>query len=171
MNSNANYARDGGGYAEPVDEELEYGEPISDVETPEPAAPKIAALRGPFSGNLQPRLAEREPSSAPSEPRRGGVVGGQMVLASAKYLQRRPEDPVVREANERRQQKEQAQATEGKSLEGSVFNSGVLGGTAAMMVAIVWFLAGLVNEIIFFYPPILFVIGLGAFFKGLMRGK
>ena len=32
----------------------------------------------------------------------------------------------------------------------------------------VWFFVGLSNDVIFYYPPVLFVIGLIGFFKGLM---
>jgi hypothetical protein len=55
----------------------------------------------------------------------------------------------------------------GRSLEGSVINGGVAGGLLAMVIAIVWFVLGLINDWIFFYPPILFILGLVAFFKGL----
>ncbi len=37
----------------------------------------------------------------------------------------------------------------------------LLGGLGAMAGAVVWFLVGLQNDVIFFYPPVLFVIGLG----------
>ena len=37
-----------------------------------------------------------------------------------------------------------------------------------MIGAIVWFILGLVNDRIFFYPPILFIVGFIAFVKGLM---
>jgi hypothetical protein len=53
-------------------------------------------------------------------------------------------------------------------LESRVLSAGVIGGTIAMVIAIVWFVIGLFADIIFFYPPILFVIGLIAFIKGLV---
>lgn len=59
----------------------------------------------------------------------------------------------------------------GRSLEGRVFNGGVMGGLLAMLVAVVWFVAGLAADVIFFYPPVLFIIGLVAFFKGLAQGS
>jgi hypothetical protein len=40
-----------------------------------------------------------------------------------------------------------------------------------MLGAVVWFVGGLFFDIIFFYPPILFVIGLVAFFKGMLSGN
>ena len=61
-----------------------------------------------------------------------------------------------------------AQENQGRSLEGRVVNGGVAGGLLAMLIAIVWFVVGLVAlDRIFIYPPILFVLGLVAFFKGL----
>ncbi len=46
--------------------------------------------------------------------------------------------------------------------------AGILGGLAMMIGAVVWFVLGLMADIIFFYPPILFVLGVIAFVKGLM---
>lgn len=59
--------------------------------------------------------------------------------------------------------------TGGRSLEGGILN-GVSGGMLAMIIAVVWFVVGLAADVIFFYPPILFIIGLVAFFKGLAQG-
>ncbi len=154
MNS---HARNRAAHDEHAEEELETGEPIED-EAGAPTGKKIAAMRGNFGGG------------APRMPKPSNPNDGQVVLASAKYLQRDPE-PELRRENQRRAAQEQSkeQSASG-SLEGSIFNGGVLGGVTAMMVAVAWFLAGLANDVIFFYPPILFVIGLGAFFKGLMKG-
>jgi hypothetical protein len=47
-------------------------------------------------------------------------------------------------------------------------NAGVGGGLLMMVLAVVWFFGALLLvDRIFFYPPILFVLGLIAFFKGL----
>lgn len=51
---------------------------------------------------------------------------------------------------------------------GSV-NSGVVGGLLMMIVAGVWFGLGYAAGRIFFYPPILFGIGLISLFKGLLN--
>ena len=56
------------------------------------------------------------------------------------------------------------------AMEKSIMNGGVAGGLLAMIIAVVWFVVGLMNDRIFFYPPILLVVGLIAFFKGLMGG-
>ena len=39
-------------------------------------------------------------------------------------------------------------------------------GLAAMLIAVVWFVLGLLADRIFFYPPVLFVIGIVAMIKG-----
>jgi hypothetical protein len=48
---------------------------------------------------------------------------------------------------------------------------GVIGGIIMIVIALVWFFAGLAADRIFFYPPILFVIGLYALIKGIVDGN
>lgn len=48
---------------------------------------------------------------------------------------------------------------------------GVAGGIILMVIAFLWFFGGLAVGIIFWYPPILFIIGLYALFKGLANGN
>lgn len=48
---------------------------------------------------------------------------------------------------------------------------GMAGGLVMMAIAAIWFFVGLSNDIIFFYPPVLFLFGLFAFFKGLVTGN
>lgn len=55
-----------------------------------------------------------------------------------------------------------------RSLEGKVANGGILGGLAAMVIAVVWFVVGLAADRIFIYPPILFILGLIGLIKGLV---
>ena len=55
-----------------------------------------------------------------------------------------------------------------QSADGEV-NGSLWGGIAMMVGAVVWFVGGLFFDIIFFYPPILFIIGLIAFVKGLVN--
>jgi hypothetical protein len=40
-----------------------------------------------------------------------------------------------------------------------------------MLIAAVWFVVGLANDRIFFYPPILFICGLIGLIKGLAGGS
>jgi predicted Zn finger-like uncharacterized protein len=51
------------------------------------------------------------------------------------------------------------------------FNAGIAGGAFLMLASVVWFFGGLAFGIIFFYPPILFIIGLVAFIRGICTGK
>jgi hypothetical protein len=55
-----------------------------------------------------------------------------------------------------------------RSLEGRVFNGGMKSGAIAMLVAVVWLVVGLAAGWFFFYPPILFVIGLIGFIRGMV---
>jgi hypothetical protein len=49
-------------------------------------------------------------------------------------------------------------------------NSGVLGGVLMIVIAVAWFGLGLMANRIFFYPPVLAVIGLMSVFKGMAGG-
>jgi hypothetical protein len=57
---------------------------------------------------------------------------------------------------------------EGASLEASIFSSGILGGVLAMVVALVWFAVGWSAGKLYFYPPVLFMIGVCAVIKALL---
>lgn len=57
------------------------------------------------------------------------------------------------------------------AMERGVVNGGVLGGLAAMIGAVVWFVVGLMNDILFYYPPILFILGMVAVVKGMVGGN
>jgi hypothetical protein len=48
---------------------------------------------------------------------------------------------------------------------------GMLGGFVMMVIAVVWFVVGWALGFIFFYPPILFLIGLYSFIKGAATGN
>ena len=53
--------------------------------------------------------------------------------------------------------------------ERSLVNGGVIGGGLAMVGAVIWFFAGIIYlDMIYFYPPILFVCGLMGVMKGVM---
>ena len=49
--------------------------------------------------------------------------------------------------------------------------AGMAGGIAMMAIAAIWFGAGWMAGVIFYYPPILFLIGAFAFVKGLFTGN
>ncbi|MBI1831398.1 MAG: hypothetical protein HYR84_08110, partial [Planctomycetes bacterium] len=55
---------------------------------------------------------------------------------------------------------------------GAAFNGGILAGLAAMIIAVVWFVLALVYaDRIYFYPPILFIVGLGGVIRGIFNGE
>jgi len=50
-------------------------------------------------------------------------------------------------------------------------DKGVAGGAVMMLIAVVWFALGWAAGYIFFYPPVLFVIGLFGLVKGVLTGN
>lgn len=56
-------------------------------------------------------------------------------------------------------------------MERKMVGSGILGGLALMVGAAVWFVLGLMADRIFFYPPIMFIIGFVALIKGLIGSR
>jgi len=57
------------------------------------------------------------------------------------------------------------------ALEKKGVDMGVVGGLLMMGGAAAWFFIGLAGGYIFFYPPVLFVIGIFALLKGLFTGN
>jgi len=50
-------------------------------------------------------------------------------------------------------------------------NGGVLIGALMMVGAVIWFVVGMMNGTIFFYPPILFILGIVSMVKGFAGGE
>ena len=50
-------------------------------------------------------------------------------------------------------------------------NAGIIGGILIMAGAVIWFVVGYMAGIIFFYPPVLFIIGIIAVIRGIMIQK
>ena len=48
---------------------------------------------------------------------------------------------------------------------------GVLGGVLMIVIAVVWFVVGWMAGYIYFYPPILFLVGVYALIKGIATGN
>lgn len=57
------------------------------------------------------------------------------------------------------------------SLEKKGIKKGAAGGLLMMFIAVIWFVVGYALGYIFFYPPILFIIGLFSFLKGVATGN
>jgi hypothetical protein len=56
-------------------------------------------------------------------------------------------------------------------LEKKGIQKGIFGGLIMMAIAVIWFVLAYMAGHIFYYPPILFVIGLYAFIKGIFTGN
>ena len=57
------------------------------------------------------------------------------------------------------------------SIEKKGIRKGMTGGIIMMAIAAAWFIIGYMAGYIFYYPPILFVIGAFAFVKGMISGN
>lgn len=177
MNSRSRYHDHTSGYATspPNQEELETGEPIPGEEEIQVVKP-LPRARIVQDGRRDEQEDRSDRGDQTDQTRSDGSGNGRMVLSSAKYLKKN-RDPEIERANRKRQEAEAEMRNGGKSdgplaFEGGVINSGVAGGTLAMIIAFLWFFVGLVFlDVFFIYPPILFVLGLIAFFRGLAKGK
>jgi len=69
-------------------------------------------------------------------------------------------------ASERESERRDAFAPERAGIK-----AGVVGGIVMIAIAVVWFYLGWQAGFIFFYPPILALIGLVAILKGLLEGN
>lgn len=74
-----------------------------------------------------------------------------------------------RPAPHKKRRKKEQKKNDHLVLEKSILNGGIGVGLLAMGVATVWFIVGLLNDWIFWYPPIPFVLGLIAVIKGLVN--
>jgi len=67
-----------------------------------------------------------------------------------------------------RDAKEEEESSGYFAPEKKAIKMGVLGGVIIIAIAIIWFIVGLINGYIFFYPAILLAIGVYALIKGIM---
>ncbi|MEZ6091712.1 MAG: DUF1922 domain-containing protein [Pirellulaceae bacterium] len=120
---------------------------------PEPAS-TAASPSFTGSGYSAPAYLSQPAASSPAASRSGGNSGAQDLLNQA---QRQVEFDQQR-----------ARAMGADDDDGGFINGGVVGGALTMLIAVVWFVGGLYAGYIFFYPPILFVMGGIGVVKGLM---
>lgn len=71
----------------------------------------------------------------------------------------------------RRRFKDRDKGSDAFAPERKGIDMGMLGGLLMMGIAAAWFFIGLAGGIVFYYPPILFVIGIFALLKGLFTGN
>jgi hypothetical protein len=87
-----------------------------------------------------------------------------------------PDDPPYDEEAKPRRKRKATDDAAVKGESGGVFSmekgmasSGIIVGILLMVGAAVWFVAGLAFDRIFFYPPIMFIIGIVAVSKGILN--
>ncbi len=76
-----------------------------------------------------------------------------------------------RKAAQEKEIEEQEEMSGGFAPEKAGIKKGVTGGIIMMVIAVVWFVVGYQAGRIFYYPPVLFLIGLYALIKGIWRGN
>jgi hypothetical protein len=121
--------------------------------------PRSVGVRG--ASAIQAEPPEVLPAR-PRPPREEGISAVRRRTDDDRPIQRRPKP--------RREESRRAPRVAFEEGWFGSTNAGVIGGLLMILIAVVWFVAGLAGGIIFFYPPILGVIGLIAIAKGLMGG-
>ena len=103
-----------------------------------------------------------------------GIVCG-LTNQKPQFEEKCPDIKVDEAEMNRLAKREQALQSAGSSgamgLEQRGMQKGVAGGVIMIVIAIVWFVLGLAAGRIFFYPPILLIIGLVALIKGVKEGN
>jgi hypothetical protein len=86
------------------------------------------------------------------------------------YTAEQPEPPPlpIDEPRRKRRKKRRPKNEAGWSIPSIAVSPTIITGILMMVGAVVWFIAGLFVGFIFFYPPILFVLGLAAVVRGAM---
>lgn len=74
-----------------------------------------------------------------------------------------------RELEVERLQDQQSSDTLGLSILG--IKNQIIAGSLAIIGSLIWFIAGASADIIFFYPPILFILGLATLIQGIITSK
>lgn len=77
---------------------------------------------------------------------------------------------ITRSSEEREEGKRREEQFQDQTRQAASGGASILGGVALMIVASAWFTIGLTADTVFLYPPILFVIGLIAFIRGILSG-
>jgi hypothetical protein len=82
------------------------------------------------------------------------------------------DEPEARRVMERKQALEESEPERGFfAVEKKGMKKGVLGGAAMLAIALIWFFVGLQAGYIYYYPPVLAIIGIVGIIKGLAEGN
>ena len=143
--------------------------PLPDLGVDEPPSedwlselPPAASAPTGGAGDALDFYAASSSYSAPSAPAAAAPSAKQS--SANNYLRAAEQDL----AEQRRRDASREYESEGMfATESGILNGITLGGALAMIVALVWFFGVLAVGIIFFYPPVLFIIGMIGFARGL----
>jgi hypothetical protein len=149
--------------------EIEVATPLGD-DTPPPAPATLRTARPARVEDDEPRPAKGKAAKADEEYELDEDEKPAKKPAPKWKRNTHDEEDDDRPRKKMKKGEKKDQKAEHFGIEKKIFRGGVLGGCAAMLVAVVWFVVGLMNDTIFFYPPILFIIGLVAAIKGLVGG-
>jgi hypothetical protein len=136
-----------------------------------PLAPDPFGQHVPTSGfQLQPTAPQAYP---PASYPYGGPPAQQPFAPQQPYAPQQPVNPYMANAYAQAAEKQQNpdKYNHAFGLEQRGFDAGMMGGLAMMLIGGVWFVAGLYFGLIFWYAPILCVIGLVGFVRGLFTGN
>jgi DNA-directed RNA polymerase subunit RPC12/RpoP len=132
--------------------------PAPPEEAPEAAAPaEEAAPEGETPGDRKP--SRRVSRTCPA-------CGGKIPPGKSRCENCGQFYAVVKTRQAAQEERQEFFAPEKKAL-----SWGVAGGGLMILIAVVWFFVGLAAGYIFFYPPILFLIGLVGLLRGLFTGN
>lgn len=127
----------------------------------------------PRQKNYQPDPEEMVQGVPRPSPRPAPLIGDEAERSRREERRREEEREEQRRRERRREEarreegrREKPRVTFGEGWFGSM-NAGVIGGVLMILIAVVWFVAGLAAGVLFFYPPILAVIGIAAIIKGI----
>ena len=73
----------------------------------------------------------------------------------------------AKEQESRARRKQGRERSSGGERSGFSISPAVGGGLVMMVIAVIWFVVGLAAGILFYYPPIMFVLGFVGFIRGL----
>jgi hypothetical protein len=124
-----------------------------------------------------PLVVEEEVPMVLPAPKKNRDVDAYVVADEPERWRRRDrieeEDLRLRLQTGRPQYREREPFRNDRSSRGPAWgiNAGVGGGCAMMAIAVVWFVVGMAAGWVFFYPPILFIVGLCAVVKGMFGGS
>src|SRR5262245_9080026 len=118
----------------------------------------------------RPRAAnESEEEYSRSERRRQAEERERREQRREEHREEKRQRKRERQEDVRRQDRlNRARVADGGGRTFGTSQAGVIGGIVMILVAVVWFVLGLKAGYIFFYPPILAVLGIAAIIKGIV---